>query len=164
MIPDCMYLVNKHCTTVLINREWTSLQYEREFTQFLVFSYMISELIWDSCHFLFSILHGHRLLPPPPLLLPLNLLPRSIPLLLSSTMSLTVSAPLTRDNYLTWEKHLRPFLNIGQGVYGYVDGTYLSPPKTITNPTSTSNAPATVDNPAYLTWLQQDQLVLSVKG
>jgi hypothetical protein len=48
-----------------------------------------------------------------------------------------------------------------QNAFDFVEGTVLPPPQTIPSPTPSEDSPATVANPAYLTWLQQDQMVLS---
>jgi hypothetical protein len=48
-----------------------------------------------------------------------------------------------------------------QNAYGFVEGTVHPPPQTIPNPTPTADSPATIANPAFLTWLQHDQMVFS---
>ncbi|KAK0599292.1 hypothetical protein LWI29_004013 [Acer saccharum] len=86
----------------------------------------------------------------------------------SSSSSHTPSLPgpslahflkLTESNYLLWSTQLRPFL-IGHGLYKFVDGSAPAPA-----PSVTSAAPAETEsstpNPTYLSWFQQDQLVVS---
>ncbi|KAK0591430.1 hypothetical protein LWI29_001639 [Acer saccharum] len=86
----------------------------------------------------------------------------------SSSSSHTPSLPgpslahflkLTESNYLLWSTQLRPFL-IGHGLYKFVDGSAPAPA-----PSVTSAAPAEIEsstpNPTYLSWFQQDQLVVS---
>ncbi|KAJ0962959.1 hypothetical protein J5N97_028081 [Dioscorea zingiberensis] len=69
-----------------------------------------------------------------------------------------INVKLNRDNYLLWKAQFMPYLR-SQQLLGYVDGTIVCPSKTITEATSTGAAQ--VPNPAYQTWFQQDQLVLS---
>jgi hypothetical protein len=64
---------------------------------------------------------------------------------------------LTETNYLLWLKQMRPFL-VGHNLWRFVDGSY-SAPNEFTTP-ATATAPA-VPNPAYSTWHQADQLVVS---
>jgi len=71
-----------------------------------------------------------------------------------------VTAQLTRDNYLTWQWQMVTYLK-SQNAYGFVEGTVHPPPQTIPNPSPTADSPATIANPAFLTWLQHDQMVLS---
>jgi hypothetical protein len=47
-------------------------------------------------------------------------------------------------------------------VYGFIDGTTLPPIQRIANPTIITGAPAMITNPEYLTWYQQDQLIINV--
>ncbi|KAM2258319.1 hypothetical protein ACFX1S_003409 [Malus domestica] len=61
---------------------------------------------------------------------------------------------------------MKPFL-IGQGLYKFFDGSHLKSPTTIlavpptTPPPTDFPAPVHIPNPALLTWIQQDQLVVS---
>jgi hypothetical protein len=71
-----------------------------------------------------------------------------------------VTAQLTRDNYLSWQWQMVTYLK-GQNAYGFVTGTIQPPPQTIPNPNPSSDFLATIANPDFLTWLQQDQMVLS---
>ncbi|KAJ0963639.1 hypothetical protein J5N97_028761 [Dioscorea zingiberensis] len=67
-----------------------------------------------------------------------------------------IDVKLTRNNYLLWKVQFLPYLR-SQQFLGYVDGTIVCPSKTITQ--ATTEGATQVPNP---TWLQQDQLVLSV--
>jgi hypothetical protein len=71
-----------------------------------------------------------------------------------------VTAQLTRDNYLTWQWQMVTYLK-SQNAFGFVDGSITSPPQTIPNPSPSEDSLATIGNPAFLTWMQQDQMVLS---
>ncbi|KAF8665977.1 hypothetical protein HU200_054065 [Digitaria exilis] len=88
--------------------------------------------------------------------------------ILTSTMSsssspapgLMLAAPekLTRDNFLLWQAQVMPALR-GAQLVGYLDCSIPAPPKTVVvikEDTSTTK----VDNPAYATWLAQEQQVL----
>jgi hypothetical protein len=77
-----------------------------------------------------------------------------------NTISHNSTTKLTRDNYNTWHFQMTTYLK-AQQVYGFVNGTIAPPPQTIPNPTSSSDAPATIANPEFQLWVQQDQLVLS---
>ncbi|KAK0582979.1 hypothetical protein LWI29_031884 [Acer saccharum] len=66
---------------------------------------------------------------------------------------------ITESNYLLWSAQLRPFL-IGHGLYKFVDGSAPAPAPSITSAAATETESST-PNPAYLSWFQQDQLVVS---
>uniref|UniRef100_A0A2N9GPU0 Integrase catalytic domain-containing protein n=1 Tax=Fagus sylvatica TaxID=28930 RepID=A0A2N9GPU0_FAGSY len=68
-----------------------------------------------------------------------------------------VTVKLTHDNFLLWKAQIVPYLK-GQKVFGYVDGTISMPPQSIP---ASSDGSITIPNPAFLTWVQQDQMVLS---
>jgi hypothetical protein len=68
-----------------------------------------------------------------------------------------VTVKLTRDNFLLWKAQIVPYLK-GQKVLGHVDGTIPMPPQSIP---ASSDGSITIPNPAFLTWVQQDQMVLS---
>lgn len=75
-----------------------------------------------------------------------------------------ISQRLTSRNYLYWRTQIYPFLK-GQGFLGYLDGTLPCPPATLGSPTPTdasSSSAVSPPNPAYLAWVQQDQLILSL--
>jgi len=50
---------------------------------------------------------------------------------------------------------MKPYL-LGQGVYSYVDGSFLCPPVYI----SSADMALPNLNPSYLSWKQQDQLIM----
>jgi hypothetical protein len=76
----------------------------------------------------------------------------------SSTPSLghLVSEKLTRENFTLWKAQVIPAIK-GAQLYGYVDGTIKAPPAEIDREEANSN----VSNPAYATWMAQDQSLLS---
>ncbi|KAB2633275.1 hypothetical protein D8674_029522 [Pyrus ussuriensis x Pyrus communis] len=85
----------------------------------------------------------------------------------SSGLSIASFLKLDEDNYHEWLRQMKPFL-IGQGLYKFVDGSHPKPSATILavppTPPSPTDAPAAtvpIPNPALLTWIQQDQLVVS---
>ncbi|CAL2240051.1 unnamed protein product [Prunus armeniaca] len=63
-----------------------------------------------------------------------------------------VNIKLDRSNYPLWLAYIVPLLK-SRDLLSFVDGTSECPPKTI--------ARSTTVNPAYTTWVQQDQLILS---
>jgi hypothetical protein len=95
---------------------------------------------------------------------PPNVTPRNnlnfSPASLFNNLHHRVTAQLTRDNYLSWQWQMVTYLK-GQNAYGFVTGTIQPPPQTIPNPNQSADSPATIANPDFLTWLQQDQMVLS---
>ncbi|XP_021724287.1 uncharacterized protein LOC110691642 [Chenopodium quinoa] len=60
---------------------------------------------------------------------------------------------LTPTNYLAWKIQIEATM-IGYDLFKYLDGSLKAPPTTIT----TDNVSTT--NPAYLTWMRQDKLIL----
>jgi hypothetical protein len=78
----------------------------------------------------------------------------------SALPSLPNLSKLTHDNYPIWYTIIIPFLE-SQNLYGYVSGDLTPPPKFIASPSSTSTSAATVVNPVYSMWYQQDKLVLT---
>ena len=67
-----------------------------------------------------------------------------------------VSLKLSNHNFLYWRMQMKPFL-LGQGVYSFIDGTSPCPPCHLPSAeTSTLSV-----NPAYLSWKQQDHLIMS---
>ena len=68
-----------------------------------------------------------------------------------------VTVKLTKDNYLLWKAQIVPYLK-GQKVFGYVDGIVSMPPQTIP---ASSDGTITIPNPAFMYWVQQDQMLLS---
>jgi hypothetical protein len=75
---------------------------------------------------------------------------------LSNTQQV-ISLKLSNTNFLYWRMQMKPYL-LGQGVYFYVDGSFLCPPAYI----SSAGMPLFNLNPSYLSWKQQDQLIISV--
>ncbi|CAL2240196.1 unnamed protein product [Prunus armeniaca] len=85
----------------------------------------------------------------------------------SSGPSIASFLKLDEDNYPEWLRQMKPFL-IGQGLYKFVDGSHPKPPAiirvvapTTSSPTDAPAATVHSPNPALLTWIQQDQLVVS---
>ncbi|XP_019153491.1 PREDICTED: uncharacterized protein LOC109149963 [Ipomoea nil] len=76
-----------------------------------------------------------------------------------------VSMKLTTRNYLFWRTQLLPFLR-GQGLLGYIDGSFPCPPETISVTLASDGAAATTStmtpNPAHTAWVQQDRSILSL--
>jgi hypothetical protein len=62
---------------------------------------------------------------------------------------------LTHDNYLSWKFLILPHARDHE-LLGFLNGSSSPPPSTITL-TDGSSAP----NPAYTTWIRQDQLLLA---
>lgn len=69
-----------------------------------------------------------------------------------------INIKLGHENYLLWKAQMMPYLR-SQQLLGFVDGSISAPEKIITM--STESGTAQVPNPAYQTWLQQDQAILS---
>ncbi|KAH0706400.1 hypothetical protein KY285_010900 [Solanum tuberosum] len=60
--------------------------------------------------------------------------------------------PSSSNNFTVWTAQIAMLLH-GHDLYGHLDGTTLSPPKTfVTNTTETAN-------PEYKDWFQQDKLI-----
>lgn len=69
-----------------------------------------------------------------------------------------INIKLDKENYLLWKAQFLPYLRSSQ-LIGYVDGSLQCPSRMITA-TTDFGASQTL-NPAYLTWYDQDQMVLS---
>jgi hypothetical protein len=67
-----------------------------------------------------------------------------------------MSLKLSNTNFLYWRMQMKSFL-LGQGVYSFVDGTSTCPPSHLESAVVSSSSV----NPAYLTWKQQDHLIMS---
>ena len=67
-----------------------------------------------------------------------------------------ISLKLTTTNYLYWRMQMLPFL-LGQGVFGFVDGSTICPPSHV----FAADGVSLQINPLFLRWKQQDQLILS---
>ena len=59
---------------------------------------------------------------------------------------------LTPTNYIAWKTQLQATL-LGYDLWKYIDGSFPSPPTSITTDG------VSVSNPAALTWFRQDRLV-----
>ncbi|KAM2407100.1 hypothetical protein ACFX1X_026328 [Malus domestica] len=66
--------------------------------------------------------------------------------------STVVNIKLDRTNYPLWLAQMLPILK-SRDLMGYVDGTLMCPPKHVAGSTNV--------NPAYSTWVQQDQMILN---
>jgi hypothetical protein len=69
-----------------------------------------------------------------------------------------VSEKLTCDNYLLWKAQVRPLIR-GAQLEGLLDGSSKMPPKVV-QVVKDDKTQEEVPNPAYATWLAQDQQVL----
>ena len=69
-----------------------------------------------------------------------------------SSMTTLVNIKLDRTNYPLWLAQILPILK-SRNLMGYVDGSIVCPPKHLPG--------AAAVNPAYTTWVQHDQLILS---
>lgn len=67
-----------------------------------------------------------------------------------------VTIRLTKTNFLLWRAQLLPYL-CGAKLLGYVDGSFPAPATEILATDGTT----TIPNPAYASWYDQDQQVLS---
>jgi len=67
-----------------------------------------------------------------------------------------ISLKLTNNNYLYWRMQMKPYL-LGQGVYAFVDGSYPCPALCV----ATTETAAPAINSFFLSWKQQDQLIMS---
>ena len=76
------------------------------------------------------------------------------------TINVTAQAPLklNSSNYLSWKLQFQT-LFVGYDLHGYIDGTKPCPSEHLT--TSNSNITTEQLNPAYITWIRQDQLILN---
>jgi hypothetical protein len=75
-------------------------------------------------------------------------------------MNHSPSIKLAKDNYMAWQFQLPAYLR-GQDVYGFIVGTILPPAQLIINSATTPEA-TMITNPDYLSWYQQDQLIIGV--
>ncbi|KAM1011582.1 hypothetical protein ACFX13_047675 [Malus domestica] len=71
---------------------------------------------------------------------------------MSSSMTTIVNIKLDRTNYTLWLAQILPILK-SHDLMGYVDGSVVCPSKHL--------AGSTTVNPAYISWMQQDQMILS---
>lgn len=77
----------------------------------------------------------------------------------STNVAQSSSIKLDRNNYIIWKSQLLPVLR-GHDLEGYVDGTHKCPSRMISSSSEENSSQATV-NPAYNSWIKQDQLLLS---
>ncbi|KAJ0024683.1 hypothetical protein Pint_06793 [Pistacia integerrima] len=77
----------------------------------------------------------------------------SLPL---NTMVHMLTIKLTSTNYLLWQNQFLPLLT-SQGLFGYLDGSVQAP-----SPKITGSDRTTQENPAYTSWLNTDQTLLSL--
>jgi hypothetical protein len=64
---------------------------------------------------------------------------------------------LTKDNYLIWKMAILPSIK-SQDLYRFIDGSIECPPQTLTSEVDNT----ITQNPAWLQWHMQDQLLLSI--
>jgi len=64
---------------------------------------------------------------------------------------------LSKENYHVWKAQLIPFFR-GQGLFGYLDGTILVPPKEV----SIAKTFSTISNPLYEHWKRQDVVIVVI--
>jgi hypothetical protein len=80
---------------------------------------------------------------------------------LSNTQQV-INLKLTNSNYLFWRMQMKPYL-IGQWVFSFVDGSHSCPSPLDLSSHSTAASTNINSGPSqvFLTWKQQDQLILS---
>jgi hypothetical protein len=80
---------------------------------------------------------------------------------LSNTQQV-INLKLTNTNYLFWCMQIKSYL-IGRGVFSFVDGSHScpSPHDLSSDPSANSASFSFGPSQAFLTWKQQDQLILS---
>jgi hypothetical protein len=68
---------------------------------------------------------------------------------------------LTPNNYIYWRTQVVLILQSNL-IYSFVDGSLSCPPDQVSNPAAgTDGAAATITNPEFSAWHQQDQSILS---
>lgn len=80
------------------------------------------------------------------------------PVFASPSFSHFVTIKLTCGNHLLWKAQIIPYLR-SQQLLGYADGSIEAPSRFIDE--TTEGEIRQGQNPAYLAWFQQDQLMLS---
>ncbi|KAK1601065.1 hypothetical protein QYE76_016639 [Lolium multiflorum] len=83
--------------------------------------------------------------------------PASAPVVSIHSIASLITIRLNRGNFLLWKTQAVPALHAAH-LFGYVDGSIVAPPPTITE--GTGDAARQAANPEFLRWYQQDQLVL----
>jgi hypothetical protein len=76
-------------------------------------------------------------------------------------MNHKLNIELSNSNFTSWRTQILACIK-GQDTYGFLDGTSQPPAQTIPNSSTAAGAPATMANPKYLAWCQQDQMIFSV--
>ncbi|KAK1683231.1 hypothetical protein QYE76_044079 [Lolium multiflorum] len=72
-----------------------------------------------------------------------------------------ITVKLTSENYIYWRTQVVPILRSNL-LFGFVDGSLVCPPATLPNPAAKQDGdPATIPNPLFSAWHQQDQAILS---
>ncbi|KAA8548738.1 hypothetical protein F0562_000422 [Nyssa sinensis] len=77
-----------------------------------------------------------------------------------SNLPFTISVKLNSSNYPVWKAQALPYFR-GQRVFGYLDGTILTPPQEIDAPHPSTGAIIKILNPQYNLWLRQDSLIFA---
>jgi hypothetical protein len=75
-----------------------------------------------------------------------------------TSLNITISEKLTRENYLLWQTQVLPKI-YGAQLYGYLDGSIEAPGKETTIKDK-DGAEVTIPNTDYARWVAQDQSVL----
>jgi hypothetical protein len=76
----------------------------------------------------------------------------------STSLNITNSEKLTRENFLLWHTQVLPEI-YGAQLYGYLDGSIEAPEKEMTVKDK-DGVETIVTNPDYVRWVAQDQSVL----
>lgn len=85
--------------------------------------------------------------------------PQTNPTPFSTNVAQSSSIKLDWNNYIFWKSQLLAVLR-GHDLEGNVDGTHKCPSRMISSSSEENSSQATV-NPAYNSWIKQDQLLLS---
>ncbi|XP_014492669.1 uncharacterized protein LOC106755086 [Vigna radiata var. radiata] len=64
---------------------------------------------------------------------------------------------LTSTIFILWRRQLLPLLE-GHALYGHIDGSIITPPAKL----PAADGSLAVPNPAFITWKQQDQRLVSL--
>lgn len=83
--------------------------------------------------------------------LPLHIIPLLLAFFPSPNLAHQLPVKLTSSNFLLWKRQFLPMIK-GCGLYYHIEGDELIPELLLDN-----NQP----NPAYISWVREDQLVLS---
>jgi hypothetical protein len=76
------------------------------------------------------------------------------------TLANQITIRLSSENYIYWRTQIVPILRSTM-IFGFFDDTLECPPEEIPNTDKTDGAAATIANPLYSAWHQQDQAILS---